>query len=370
MSAELTPWRPGDAEALLDIYGRIFGVEKAAAKRAAWKWQYTEIPQPAQSPATQSAQSPATQPAHSPAIWVARRDGRIVGQIGAMPVSLWWGNRELRGAWGIDYFVAPEAEGLGDSTALLKAWMTSTSVDVALAFGLAPASYLICKRFGFRDLGHVPLLQAVVDPAAIVQRRWGQLGRAIAAPALAPAGLLIRRRIRRRIPDIEVSPASDIGPEYDALWERARAGYAMCVRRDAAYVRWRYQAAPHKRYGILEARRAGKLTGFLVSRDEDYRGLRLGWIVDVFGPADDRPTRQALLAAAMRGFVDAGVARVQAFCANQAVAADLRQFGFFKAASPARLVARVNSPHPAPSTPHPAPLDHWHVVFGDADADR
>ena len=343
------PWRPGDAESLLAIYGRIFGVEKAAARRVSWKWQYEEIPRPMQ----------------SPAIWVARRDGHVVGQIGAMPVSLWWGTRELRASWGIDYFVAPEAEGLGDSIALLKAWMTS--VDVALAFGLAPASYLICKRFGFHDLGHVPLFQAVLDPGAIVQRRWGHLARTLAAPVLAPARRVIRRRYTRGVADVEVNPASNIGEEYDALWERARGGFAMCVRRDAAYVRWRYQAAPHKRYAILEARRDGVLTGFLVSRHEDYRGLRLGWIVDLFARTDDRTTSEALLSRAMDGFFEAGVARAQAFCTNQGFATDLRRRGFFRAESPAHLVVRANS-DVAESVG--ASVSDWHVVFGDADADR
>ena len=348
VTAELTLWQPSDAEALLGIYGRIFGIEKAGAKRASWKWQYAEIPQPLQ----------------SPAIWVARRDGHVVGQIGAMPVSLWWGNRELRASWGIDYFVAPEAEGLGDSIALLKAWMTS--VDVALAYGLRPASYLICKRFGFRDLGHVPLFQAVLDPAAIVQRRWGRVARVFASPALGPARRLIRRRYSRTVADVEVSPASSIGPEYDALWERARGGFAMCVRRDASYVRWRYQSAPHKQYAILEARRDGVLSGFLVSRHEDYRGLRLGWIVDLFTRTDDRGTRVGLLEAAMNAFLEAGVARVQAFSTNQGLAADLRRHGFFKAASSARLCVRVNG---VPELPRESG-NVWHVVFGDADADR
>ncbi len=84
--------------------------------------------------------------------------------MGTMPVSLWWGGREVRGAWGIDYFVNPDAEGLGHSIALAKAWMQD--VDVALALGLARTSYLICRRLGFHDLGFVPFFQAVLDPAA------------------------------------------------------------------------------------------------------------------------------------------------------------------------------------------------------------
>ena len=79
-----------------------------------------------------------------------------------MPVSLWWDGQEVRASWGIDYFVAPDAEGLGYSIELVKAWMQS--VDVAFVMGLAPTSYLICKRLGFRDLGHIPFFTAVLGP--------------------------------------------------------------------------------------------------------------------------------------------------------------------------------------------------------------
>jgi len=108
------------------------------------------------------------------------------------------------------------------------------------------------------------------------------------------------------------------------------------------------------------------LTGFLVSRHEDYRGLRLGWIVDLFAGSEDRATREALLAAAMNAFFEVGAARVQAFCTHQGLADDLARKGFFKAASPARLLVRVNG---VPEL-NGVGVDAWHVVFGDADADR
>jgi hypothetical protein len=355
VSAEVGHWSAADAEPLFAIYARIFGDEKATAKRSAWPWQYEHNPQSRQ----------------GPPIWVARRDGRPVGQLGAMPVSLRWNGREVRASWGIDYFVAPEAEGLGDSITLIKAWMQS--VDVALAVGLAPTSYLICKRLGFHDLGYVPLFEAVLDPVAIMRRRWGPLASSLSAPFLRAAMHVVRRR-RRQVTGVQVGvagevavgAAGEIGTEYDALWERAGTGFAACVRRDAAYVRWRYRCVPGKQYDILEARRGRALTGFVVSRHEDYRGLRLGWIVDLFAAAEDRPTRDALLVNVMRAFTDAGVARAQAFCTNQQLAADLQRHGFFTGVSRSHLVARANGVSALPLSQ----CGDWHVVFGDGDSDR
>jgi GNAT superfamily N-acetyltransferase len=347
VSVEIAPRSATDTDDLFRIYARIFGDQAAAANRFRRAWQYEDNPQSPQ----------------GPVIWVARADTHPLGQIATMPVSLWWGDREVRAAWAIDYFVAPDAEGRGYGVALAKAWMDG--VDVALALGLSPASYLICKRLGFRDLGEVPFFRAVLDPGAIVRRRWGGLAGRTAAPLLTAAWRLLRPRVRLSR-DIDVQPAGRIGAEYDALWERARTGFVACVRRDAAYVHWKYRCAPHVRHDILEARRGGELTGFVVSRYDDYRGLRIGWIVDLFAPPADRLTRNALLASVMSAFSQAGVARAQVFCTSAALAADLRRHGFFKGKSAARLCARPNGVSDLPTLRS----GDWHIVFGDSDSNR
>ena len=346
-NVEISRRTAADVDELVGIYGRIFGDEKAARKQAAWRWQYEEAP---------GASA-------GPLVWVSRRHGRAVGQIGTMPVALWWGGREVRASWGIDYFVAPEAEGLGDSIALVKAWMQS--VDVALVVGLAPTSYLICKRLGFRDLGLVSLFEAVLDPAAVARRRWGRVAGRVAAPLGAAFRLArVRRSVER---DVQLQAAGEIGTEYDALWSHACGGFGVAVRRDAAYLRWRYRAAPLKRYELVEARRGGQLVGFVVTREENVRGdLRVGWIVDVFADLDDESVIDALVAHAMHRFAESGVAKAQAFAQHDRVAAALKRFGFFRGTSHARLCARPNG---VPEDPIHRPGD-WHIVFGDSDSDR
>ena len=346
MSAEIAFRSPADADELFHIYARIFGEEKTAARRASWAWQYERNPY-----------SPS-----GPRVYVARRDSRPIGQMGTMPVALWWGDREVRASWGIDYFVSPDAEGQGDSVALMKAWMKD--VDVALALGLAKTTYLICKRLGFRDLGLVPLYQAVLDPAAIVRRRYGRFAGAIAKPLTAATKLV--RRPRAVMTAVTVGTVTEIGSDYDALWERARTTFDACVRRDAAYVRWRYLEAPHKPYRIVEARGGKTLKGFAVTRHEDYRGMRLGWIVDLFASSDDALTQRVLIAHVMREFSAASVARVQMLCTLETLAQELQRQGFFAGEAKGHLVARPNGVDDAPATDP----RRWHIVFGDGDWDR
>ncbi len=335
-----------DADDLNHIYRRIFGDRKAATRERTWSWQYERNPQ-----------------SHSGAqVYVARRDDHAFGQLGSLQALLWLGGREVRAAFAIDYFVSPEAEGQGHSIALVKAWLES--VDVALALGLAETSFLIARRLGFVDLGFVPFYQAVLDPSAIAAKRYGWLAGRLAAP-LSIAMRLVRRR--PALPaGLDVREATTIESEYDALWLAARTGYDGCVRRDAAYVRWRYREAPHKQYTILESRRDGTLTGFAVTRHEDYKGLRLGWIVDLFTAVDDRGSRDALIAAVLDRFERAGVARVQALCTSRPLIDSLVRHRFFAGEAKGHFCVRARG------VPMPASNDagRWHVVFGDGDWDR
>jgi hypothetical protein len=347
MTVEVSRRTPDDNEELTAIYAGIFGERAAAESRARWDWQYRANPHAPE----------------GPALWVVRQDGRPVGQMGTMPAALWWGDREVRASWGMDYFVRPDLEGRGHGVRLARAWMQS--VDVALAAGLTPPAYAVYLRLGFRDLGHIPFFQAVLDPAAVLRRRFGGLAGVVAGPVLG-AALAARRLVGPRPPaDVEVVTAGEIGAEYDTLWAHVRGGLAAGVRRDSAYVRWKYRESPVRSYELLEARRGGALAGIVVIRHAPYEGLRLGWVVDLIaGP--ERGVRDALLAAALAALRRAGVARVEAVCANAALAADLRRHGFLAGRSRVRLCVW------APGLPDGPlrSLDAWHIMRGDGDLDR
>jgi len=165
---------------------------------------------------------------------------------------------------------------------------------------------------------------------------------------------------------VEVSTATGFGPEYDRLWERVCGSFRMCVRRDAAYLDWKYRRCPHRDYLVREARREGALVGFCVTREDDYRGLRLGWLLDVFAGAGDAAARDALIGRALEGFRASGVARAQAFSLHSGLGADLERRGFRRGPSPMQFCVRSR----VESEGVFERLGDWHVVFGDSDMDR
>jgi hypothetical protein len=344
----IEPRAGGDADDLFRLYGDVFGAALSEASRRRWEWQYLENPAAPE----------------GPEIWVAREDGRLLGQYASMPVRLWWGDREVRSSWGMDVFVSGEARGRGVGAQLFTAW--SDHVDVALGLGLTPSSYGLFKKLRYHDVGPVPFFQKILDARALARRRLGPWLGAAAAPLVRAALSLAHPERRRAAEDVAVVPASGFTEEYDRLWERARASYAMCVRRDRAYLDWKYGRCPHRRYDVLEARRAGRLDGFAVSRHEDHRGVRLGWVIDLFTDTSDVGARDALLGAVLDRFRAAGVARAQAFSLGQGLADALLHRGFARGRSPMQFCVRATA---APGAPL-AEVGRWHVVFGDSDMDR
>lgn len=59
--------------------------------------------------------------------------------------------------------------------------------------------------------------------------------------------------------------------EWDELFERVRHAYAFCVRRNAAYVRWRYLACPDVPYIVVAVRKWRRLVGWIAYRIRDGR---------------------------------------------------------------------------------------------------
>ena len=340
---------PGDADEIFRLYQDVFGADLTEASQRRWRWQYVD--------------NPATTP-DGPEIWVARDGDQVLGQYASMPVRLWWGGRLVRSSWGMDVFRRAEARGRGLGARLFTAW--SDHVEVALGLGLTPSSYGLFKKLAYRDVGPVPFFQKVLDPRAVLARRLGDtLGRA-AAPILGLALKTLHPEKPAGGGGTLVRTVTGFGAGYDTLWERAKGSYAMCVRRDAAYLEWKYARCPHRRYALREARREGELVGFAVSRDEDYRGLRLGWIVDVFAEASDHEAKDALIAAVLESFREARVARAQAFSLNAALQEDLAGRGFARRPSPMQFCVRAR----VPSEGVFEDIGRWHVVFGDSDMDR
>jgi hypothetical protein len=73
----------------------------------------------------------------------------------------------------------------------------------------------------------------------------------------------------------------DTDAEWDELFERVAPAYRFCVRRNAAYVRWRYLQCPDIPYVVVAIRKWRHLVGWIVFR---LRENRFTWGDALFDP--------------------------------------------------------------------------------------
>ncbi|MEO8500927.1 MAG: hypothetical protein ABI565_08420, partial [Vicinamibacteria bacterium] len=352
-SLEIVRRRPEHDPELFALYAEVFGDGNLERSRKRYDWQYFENP---------------NTPEDGPVIWMAREGDTLLGQMATMPFPMWWGDREVRASAGNDYFVRKSAQGRGIGIALSNRW--ADEVDVALALGLTPSSYPLFRKI-FTDVGPIPSFLKILDSTAVARKKWGSVAGTFAGPILG-LGLRVLSPSPARTAHLDVGPVTAFTDEYDDLWLRARASYASCVRRDARYLRWRYLACPFRQYRVLEARRAGTLSGYAVVREEGELSFRRGVIADLFCDTNDLATQDALLSAALAEFAALNLVRAEAYCLNRRLGEALRRQGFRSGTTAVQYCVAYRGTPDGTGGPR-AVLDdvaNWNLFLGDGDLDR
>ena len=227
-----------DQEDIFRFYAETFGQELTEGSRRRWQWQYAENPQ-------REAGGP---------VDLGRARGRraVLGQYASMPVAPWWGGREVRSSWGMDVFLRPEARGKGVGARLFTAW--SDHVEVALGLGLTPSSYGLFQKLRYQDVGPVPSSRRCWTRARSRGGGWAPSLGALAAPLLALGWSLRHPERTRDAAGVTVERIASFGPEFDALWERARRVVRDVRAAGRGVPNWKYVSCPHRAYTVLRPR--------------------------------------------------------------------------------------------------------------------
>jgi GNAT superfamily N-acetyltransferase len=338
-------YRAEDRVEIDALFRRVFGAELADASAARWDWQYRQNPN-----------------AGEPQIWIARDDGKVVGQYATMPVRLRVNGQEIDASWGMDVMVAPERQRQGLGEVLFRTWDRNTGAS--LGMGLSAGSHQCSANLQWPDVGPVPCLVKPISPRAFTRSGWPSLANAVVSLAARPLVALLRSR--RAFSDVR--PVREFDARFTDLWNRVAPGFGLAVRRDAAYLQWKYIALPHIRYHVVTLDRGSTIDGYAVFRHQDDSRGRVTALVDFLADPDDRQALAALLGAVERDARAAGSDRIRAFVMNEAFRRGMRADGYFRVRSTIELVAKVNAIPVAPD--FYTSTGTWHVTFGDSDQDR
>jgi len=339
-------YRPEDRAEVDALSRRVFGDAWADASARRWEWQYRGNPV-----------------AHEPVIWMARDNGRIIGQYATMPVRLHVAGTEVDASWGMDVMVSPERQRQGLGEVLFRAWDDHTGASLGL--GLSTASHRLFQKLRWPEVGPVPCLVKMLSPRAFARPGWPSPVNAIVSFAARPYLWLTRATMPS---DTVISRVTGFDERFTELWKRVASKFAFAVRRDAEYLQWKYVALPHLRYEIIATEREGSLTGYAVYRHLNETRGKTTALVDFVADPDDPPAVIAIFASVEREARSAGSDKIRAFVMHAAFRRAMRSMGYSEVPSTIEFVAKVNAV-PVGSDYY-TDTSRWHVTFGDSDQDR
>ena len=177
-----------------------------------------------------------TIPRGEPEIWIAREGPAIVGQYATMPVQLTVSGRPVRGSWGMDVMVAPERQRQGLGEVLFRTW--DRNVGASLGLGLSESSYRLFQKLRWPDVGPLPCL---VKPLTRRALRDADTGRSAVNRLVSAMTLPIVKIVSRTQPlGAEVRLIQRFDDSFTELWESLAPRFDFAVRRDAAYLNWKF----------------------------------------------------------------------------------------------------------------------------------
>ena len=330
------------------LYRHVFGPDAAESNRLRWDWQYRRNP---------------NVPADGPLIWIAREGTTVVGQYAAMPVRVSVSGQEIGGAWGMDVMVAPERQRKGLGDVLFRTW--DRAVGASLGLGLSDASFRLFKKLGWPVVGPVPCLVKPLSRRALRQPSWPMAVNRFVSYVTLP---WVRLVARTRPLQGEVQTIRHFDEGFSRLWSKISSQFTFAVRRDAAYLNWKYIQAPHVRYTIAALRRDGEAAGYAVYRHAQEPRGRVTLLVDFLTDPADHAGMLTLLRWVDREARAADSDKIRTFAMHDGFRKLLRKSGYYPVRSTMEFVAKVNAV-PVGADFYKS-TDHWHVTLGDSDQDR
>ncbi len=303
-----------------------------------------------------------------PPYWCLHDGTRVIGMHGHMPVVYDVDGHERLGHMAQDDLLHPSCRGKGLGQVLLDG-VRAQAPDFAAAMWFNDANHRSYGKAGWID---VPGF-----------RRWvrfldaGRLAREIGNPVLAraarvagPIGLRalgVPGWLRRR-GGLRFEPIEHFDARFDALWERAKSALGIAVRRSSAYLEWRFQQMPLRRYEIFAAVDArDQLLGYVIWRFVPEDGRMLVRIFDLLADPAERGVLEAMLAHVIDLARSENATHVVCAAAHPPLAAGLRGLGFL--ANRREEYHMISNWESGFAREDVTDIRRWYLTLGDADGD-
>lgn len=330
-----------------------------------------------------------------PPTFVFLKGADIVGHVTTIPVQLTSFATTVAAHWIVGFMVLPEHRNGLVGPLLIKE--VNRSLGCALSLFVEPPVFRILTGLKWTHMGVLPQYLRVLnargvsrnlqlsgvtaialqrgDPTATVPFRFVESfirvlgGWGLAVGQALWVGLTIVAR-PRSVP-VEVREEHGFDDSYNQLWQAVSGRFGACLARDQKYLQERFARHPGL-YRVLGCRRENRLLAYCIvktkqfSNDPRMGNMKVGTIVDcLFDPAAPAGF-QPLLDVVLKMCAREGVHAVLCTASHAAVRRLLRANGFLTI--PGNLNFAYHNRTNVPL--HDIPLESWHLMRGDSDADQ
>jgi len=259
--------------------------------------------------------------------------------------------------------VAPERRRQGIGEALVRTWDRNSGA--VLSLGATTEGRKLLDRLRWPEAHIVPCLVKPLTRRAVRLPRWpAPINRLVSAVTWPFVHIVARSRPLRA----ECEPIRRFDSSFSDLWEKLAPKFDLAVRRDAAYLNWRYIEPPHVRYFVVALKRQGELHGYAVYRHRHEPLGRVTLLVDFLVDPEDVAGMKTLLRWVDRAARAEDTDKVRAYAMNAAFRRALRRNGYFAVKSTLEVSVKVNAVQVPPGFYDDTA--RWHITYGDSDQDR
>jgi GNAT superfamily N-acetyltransferase len=288
MTVTIRSYRPGDEEQIVPLLREAFPSEKPLYDDMKfWNWIYRDNPTKLRK------------------IWVAEEDGKIVGHFAFSPGLMKIDGQTRVGMFTINSAVHPDHQGKGIYSALVKQVNMETH-DIPVVYGYPNKLNLaiLSKQYWVA----IPAMPILVKPLNmegclrwVVRHRYP--ARMLNAVAMPLVKLFTGERKFDLPGGVSIKRVPSFDDRFDVLWNNSGRKGIITVR-DRKYLTWRYVDKPDSSYIIYIAEKEQEIAGYIILALREYMSLKTGMIVDVLTLPGQPAIALALIAAAIKYFIE------------------------------------------------------------------
>ena len=270
------PCKEGDEQGILELWKAVRPEGEYDREKWLrwWHWMYKDNPA-----------GPGT-------IWLAKHNGKIVGQYAIVPVEMKIGSKVILGSQSLDTMTHPHYRHQGIFEMLARKVYDKAKKDgIYVVYGFPNKfSYPgFIRKLSWFDIANMQMMCKPLNwqNAIKLKVRNKFLQRVLAIGAsLVFNKVFFGTQRPLAVEGLTISQVNSFNERFDEFWTKICNQSQIMVVRNKNYLNWRY-SAPDVNYFIFVAEKDSKICGYLVLRHRIRKGVKVSDIFDIVAQSEE-----------------------------------------------------------------------------------